>query len=132
MNQVGQAATAVPSAQKQRRDHDRYVVEIPCLLRVQEIHGGTHRGTYGVTVLDLSQAGLRVSCPRTLPSGSRVEITFLSAKIIGTVRYARDVEREFYLGIEADSVETPTERLTAPELDLITLFQADRRRLRRL
>jgi hypothetical protein len=124
--------TAAPSPEIQRREHDRYVVEIPCLLRVQEIHGGTHRGTYGVTVLDLSQVGLRVTCPRALPSGSRVEITFLNAKIMGSVRYARDVEREFYLGIEADSVETSTARLTAPELDLIALFQADRRRLRRL
>lgn len=75
------------------------MVNVAGVLRVQGI--GTN--VYVITVLDVSRSGLRVSCPITVPAGSRVEVTACDTDISGEVRYVRDVgTREFWLGIRAD------------------------------
>lgn len=103
------------------------MVEMPGLLRLHETRGGI----YAVTVLDVSQSGLRVSCPRLIMSGVRVEVTCRDVTIVGIVRYARDVGDEIHLGIEADLAETAANNSMPTELDLTSLFPKDQPRLRR-
>lgn len=117
MNQM--SAAAAPDGLEQRK-HDRYQVEMPGLLRIPEIRGGI----YVITVLDVSISGLRFSCPRDVPVGSRVEVKCLRAKVGGIVRYVREGEREFHVGIEADLVEAPGRPADAP-LDLTELFRKE-------
>jgi hypothetical protein len=112
----------------EQRKHERHVVEIPCLLRLEETRGGV----YAVTVLDVSASGLRISAPKPLPANSRVEIRFQNLKIFASVRYTRELGGAFYLGVEADLVETPAGRLAAPDFDLTSLLQSERPRLRRV
>lgn len=77
----------------------RYMVNVAGVLRVE----GLAMGVYVVTVLDVSKSGLRVSCPISVPAGTRVEVTCCDTNIIGEVRYAREVgANEFWLGIRAD------------------------------
>jgi len=111
----------------EQRRHERHVVELPGLLRVTETRGGI----YSVTVLDLSQSGLRVSSPRLVASGTRVEVMCRNVRIAGTVRYAREVGDGVHLGIEADEAEIAGRKSETPELDLTALFPDDRPRLRR-
>ena len=125
------AAGRLAPERVQQRRHDRYQVEIPGLLRLQETRGGI----YGVTVLDVSRTGLRISCPKALASGTRVEIRCQNIKVLGTVKYSREVGNEIYLGIEADVVDTAaTDPGTAgvTEVDLLSLFSTDAMRLKRL
>lgn len=122
------ARPAPPSSENlgQRR-HDRYVVETPGILRLQNTRGGI----YVITVLDVSKSGLRINCPTAVPYGSRVEVQCKGAKVFGTVRYTREVGYEFHVGIEADLVEAPIGAAPSAELDLTSLFPTDLTRLRR-
>lgn len=122
------ASSAATPEKTQQRKHDRYIVEIPGLLRVQEVPAGF----YAVTVLDISKSGLRICCPKPFSSGTRVEVKCQSAKIFGTIKYAREDGYGFHLGIEADLVETAKGRVAAEELDLMSVFPTNLTRLRRL
>jgi len=127
MNAVRPLTTAQGFDNPQQRKHDRYVVEIPGLLRIAETRGGI----YAVTLLDVSESGFRVSCPKPIPSGTRVEVKCRAAKILGTVRYAREVEYEFHLGVEAAVVDVPGGGAENEKVDLISLFPPPATRLRR-
>jgi hypothetical protein len=130
MNPSSLAAGSPGPERAQQRRHDRYQVEIPGLLRVQEAPGGM----YAVTVLDVSRTGLRISCPKPFASGTRVEIRCQSTKVAGTVKYARAVGNEIYLGIEADVADpgaAETQTAGAPEIDLLSLFPTYATRLKR-
>lgn len=124
-------AAGSPAAEEvQQRRHDRHQVEIPGLLRLQETRGGI----YAVTVLDISKAGVRISCPKALASGTRVEVKCLNTKMFGTVKYAREVGNEIYLGVEVDVVDAANMGAgtsSAAEVDLLTLFPTDVTRLKR-
>ncbi len=111
----------------QKRRHDRYTVETPGLLRLQETRGGI----YAITVLDVSKSGLRINCPSAVLSDSRVEVKVHGSTIVGTVRYARSVGYEFHVGIEAELLQTAAGATSGEELDLTLLFPADAIRLRR-
>jgi len=106
----------------EQRQQDRHAVRIPGILRLPEIRGGM----YLVTVFDVSRGGLRVSCPRALPSGTRAEIVFNGATVAGTTRYAREVRNEWHLGIEADGLEIRGSRVENSELDLTVLMNDGR------
>jgi PilZ domain-containing protein len=127
----GHLAAGSPALERvQQRRHDRYQVEIPGLLRLLETRGGI----YAVTVLDVSKTGLRISCPKPFASGTRVEIRCRSTKILGTVKYVREVRNETYLGIEADlpdTTSTAAGTTGAAEIDLLSLFPLDMTRLKR-
>jgi hypothetical protein len=127
----GRLAAGSPALEKvQERRHDRYQVEIPGLLRLLETRGGI----YAVTVLDVSKTGLRISCPQPFASGTRVEIRCQGKKILGTVKYAREVRNETYLGIEADlpdAASTAAGTTGTAEVDLLSLFPMDMTRLKR-
>lgn len=125
MNPVRSGPAASPNFQQRR--HDRFTVETPGLLRIQETRGGI----YAITVLDVSKAGLRVNCPIAVPSDARVELKVQGSTILGTVRYARSVGYEFHVGIEAELLQTKIGTARGEELDLISLFPADAVRLRR-
>lgn len=116
MNQV-RPTPAVPANLRQRR-HDRFVVETPGILRIQNTRGGI----YVITVLDVSKSGLRINCSTALPYGSRVEVKCKNAKVFGEVRYTREVGYEYHVGIEADLVEAPLDAVPSAEFDLTTLF----------
>lgn len=121
-------SAAEPATLGEQRRHDRYQVEIPGILRIQEMSGGI----YMVTVLDISKSGLRLSCPVPVPSGTRVEVKCQSVKVLGRVKYAREDGHGFNLGIEADLVETQKGTVAAEELDLMSVFPNNLTRLRRL
>ena len=127
MNSTHAAAAAETTQGIEHRRHDRHVVEMPGILTLQDTRGGV----YAVTVLDVSQSGLRLSCPKSLPSGTRVEVKCQKVKIAGTVRYARDAGTEIYLGIEAELAQAGGVEYKPPELDLTLLFPKDIKRLRR-
>lgn len=58
-----------------------------------------------VTVLDVSQSGLRMRCQTALQMGTRVELLYRDATISGEVRYSREVgPDEFNMGISVDGV----------------------------
>ena len=77
----------------------RYMVNVAGALQVE----GLATDVYVITVLDISRSDLRVSCPISVPAGSRVTVTACQANIIGEVRYTREVgPNEFWLGIKAD------------------------------
>lgn len=118
------AGSATPAEQ---RRHDRYQVEIPGVLRVQETRGGI----YMVTVLDISKSGLRLCCPKLVPPGNRVEVKCQNTKVLGTVKYAREVGYEWNLGIEADAVANESGGLAGAQVDLISMFPPHTLRLRR-
>jgi hypothetical protein len=124
-------AAGSPVAEKaQQRRHDRHQVEIPGILRLQEARGGI----YTVTVLDISTTGLRISCPKAVASGTRVEVSCQSTKVSGSVKYARDVGTEIYLGIEVDAILSPTahgDTSDPAEIDLLSLFPTNVSRLKR-
>ena len=127
---MNSAEACVPDDRRrsiEQRRHERHVVEMPGLLRLHETRGGI----YAVTLLDVSQSGLRVSCPRSIPSGWRVEVSCRNVTIVGIVRYARDVGDEIHLGIEADPAETAVNKSKVTELDLTSLFPNDKPRPRR-
>jgi hypothetical protein len=127
----GHLAAVSPALEKvQQRRHDRYRVEIPGLLRLLETRGGI----YAITVLDVSKTGLRISCPKPVASGTRVEFRCQSTKILGTVKYAREVGNETYLGIEADPSDaagTAAGTSGGATTDLLSLFPTDVMRLKR-
>lgn len=100
---------------------------MPGILNLRETRGGV----YAVTVLDVSQFGLRVSCPKSFASGTRVEVKCQKVRIAGTVRYTRDTGGEIYLGIEAELAQAGGVESKPPELDLTLLFPKDIKRLRR-
>lgn len=84
---------------------------------------GTRGGVYVVTILDVSKSGLCISSSMALSSGTPVDILCRGVRIIGTVRYARNVGKdEFHLGVQAadDSTGPRTEE---GELDLTLLFK---------
>ena len=117
-------ATIVTASSKnlQQRKHERFVVKAPAILRLPMTQGGT----YLITVIEVSKTGLRISCPIALESGARVEVKVLGSTVLGTARYAREVEREFYVGIEADTVEPRIEGAQGDDFDLTQLFLAGR------
>jgi hypothetical protein len=100
-----------------QRAHERVVVKVPGILRIPE----TRSGTYLITVLDASKMGLRISCPIAIAAGTRVEVKFGGATVMGTARYAREMDRDFNVGIEAHAIE---DRLgvRTEEFDLTTLL----------
>ncbi len=102
----------------QQRAHERFLVKVPGILRVPEIRSTT----YLITVLDASKMGLRVSCPIAIAAGTRVEVKFCGATVTGTARYARAVDREYNVGIEASAVETATQGLQTENFDVTMLF----------
>jgi len=77
----------------------RYTVDVGGVLQVE----GVPTAVYVVTVMDVSKLGLRVSCPVSIPVGTRVEVGCCDTTIFGQVRYASEVgPNDFYLGIRAD------------------------------
>jgi hypothetical protein len=102
----------------QQRTHERIGVKVPGVLRVPE----ARCGTYLITVLDASKTGLRISSPVGVPAGTRVEVRMLGATVMGVARYAREVDREFHVGIEADAVQNLSAPVQTEEFDLTSLF----------
>ena len=118
-------AEALEDGRDQRR-HDRYVIEMPGVLRLDGA-----RGVFLVTVLDLSKSGLRFRSSRTFPAGARVEVKCGDKRIFGVVRYAREVGHEFNVGVEADRVEAPNGAVVAgDDLDLTAIFPIESKRPR--
>jgi hypothetical protein len=79
------------------RNEVRHPVEQAAVLRVPGMAGGI----YLVTILDVSKSGLRVSCTRSLVDRTQVEVIYAKLKILGEVRYVREVELgTFHLGIQ--------------------------------
>lgn len=77
----------------------RFSVDLGGVLQVK----GSGIAIYVVTVRDISKSGLRVSCPASLPDGTRVEVACCDTIIAGEVRYSREVfADDFYIGIKAD------------------------------
>lgn len=76
----------------------RYTVNLGGVLQIE----GVPASVYVVTVLDVSKSGLRVSCPISVPVGSRVSVACWNTNISGEVRYTREVALdEFHIGIKA-------------------------------
>ena len=113
-------ATVTLTQPLRQRTQDRVPVRLPGILRVPDIRGGV----YLVTVLDISKGGLRVDCPRPLPDGTRVEVKFNNSTVFGTTKYARPVNEQFHVGIEADRAQTRRQDVQGPELDLTALLVA--------
>lgn len=112
------ARTPASAQTSEQRTQNRVAVRIPAILRLPEVRGGI----FLVTVLDLSKTGLRITCPRALPSGSRLELKFNDVTVFGVARYSRAVEEEFQAGIEADGVKQSTGEFQSSDLDLTLLF----------
>src|SRR5208282_5328332 len=104
-----------------QRKNPRYQVEAPAVMRVQG------RGPFVVTILDVSTTGVRVSSPSEFPAGTRVNITCGGAQVAGEIRYSRQVEREFHVGVLADGASAGAISETG-EVDLMRLFQHHLRR----
>jgi hypothetical protein len=68
-----------------------FVVKVPGILRIPEARSSS----YLITVLDSSKMGLRISCPIAIAAGTRVEVRFDGAAVMGTARYAREMDRDF-------------------------------------
>lgn len=105
----------------QQRKNPRYQVEAPAIMRVEG------RGPFVVTVLDVSTTGVRVSSPSEFPAGTRVNITCGGAQLTGEIRYCRQVEREFNVGVLADGASAGAISETG-EIDLMRLFPPHIRR----
>jgi hypothetical protein len=121
MNQsftMNQGAETVTTKSLRQRKHERFVVKAPAILRLPQTPGAT----YLITVIEASKTGLRISSPVTLPAGTQVEVRVLGSTVLGTAKYARGVENEFYIGIEADTVDPPIEGAQGEEFDLTLLF----------
>ncbi len=103
----------------ENRRHARYELEEPGFLRVMPQPGeATHVGAFVITILDVSQQGLRIRSSRPLPDGTSVEIRCRGKRIVGEVRYARGMnEAEVHMGVRADSVDGLSE-----DVDLTLLF----------
>lgn len=106
-----------PAISTQQRAHERFNVKVPGVLRMPDVQ----KGTYVITVLDASKTGMRVSCSIAIPSGTRVEVKAQGATLTGIARYARNVDREFNVGIEVDSINEQRE-----EFDVAVLFRTAR------
>jgi hypothetical protein len=104
-----------------QRAHERVVVKVPAILKIPEVRSGT----YLITVLDASKMGLRISCPIAIAPGTRVEVRFGGVTVMGTARYARDMDRDFNVGIEAHAVEDQFHSQTE-EFDLTSLLNHKR------
>jgi len=109
------------SARSGQRAHERVVVKVPGILRIPEARSGT----YLITVLDASKMGLRISCPIAIAAGTRVEVRFGGATVVGTARYSREMDRDFNVGIEAHAVEDQA-RSQTEEFDLTSLLNGRR------
>ena len=106
-----------------RRRHERYKFEKPGLLRIEGVRGGM----FVVTVLDISKSGLRLNSPKSVEVGTRVEVHCLSKKILGRVRYVREVGGfDHHIGVEAEAVEAGGMVSPTGELDLTSLFEIAR------
>jgi len=79
---------------EQRRER-RYLVELSATLRIAT------RTTLVVMIVDVSNMGLRVTCPEALPTGTQICIQVRGLELAGEVRYAREIDPgEFHLGIQ--------------------------------
>jgi hypothetical protein len=103
----------------EQRQSTRYHVEVPAIMRVQG-----KPGPFLITILDVSESGLRVSSSSAVQEGSKITITTRGATITGEVRYARSVDYEFHLGVQADGASA--EGFSNGKFDLTTLFQTRR------
>jgi hypothetical protein len=75
-----------------------------------------------VRVLDISKAGLRARVSVAFPVGTRVEVLCRSIRILGQVRYLRNLDEDgFNLGIQADSASDGAEIANA-DMDLTSLL----------
>jgi len=73
----------------------RYAVHVSGILQVEG-------NVYVVEVLDVSSAGLRITCPISIPVGARLVVTTCHTDIVGEVQEARAVgANEFRLSVEA-------------------------------
>ena len=124
MRSASAAAIFTPPGKIQERRHDRFVVELPAIFRLR----GNSRGSYLGTVLDVSRTGLRINCPTALLADTPVEITCINVTIEGTVRYARECDPGFHLGIEAQSAVRAGKRFEGDDLDLMSLFPLQAKR----
>ena len=80
------------------------------------------------TILDVSKAGLRISCSVAIAADTLVEITCMNVTIEGTVRYARGCDPGFNLGIEARCAIQAGNRFEGDDLDLMSLFPPEAKR----
>jgi PilZ domain len=98
----------------EKRQNPRYEIEAPAVLRVEGLPG-----SFLVTLLDVSAAGLRLSAPVALPQGAKVGIRCLGRQMSGEIRYSRPMEdSRFHIGVLVESVSGG-----AGELDLVSLFR---------
>jgi hypothetical protein len=101
------------------RTSPRQPVQISATLRVE-----SSGRLYTVSIVDISQTGLRVRSPKPLPPGFRVEVNCRHAQIRGEVRYSRLLaDDEFYIGIEAKAESSVFGQTGA--LDLTALHRTD-------
>src|SRR5690242_9715331 len=83
------------------RKHRRYEVEEPAFMRVL----GPAGGAFVITILDISEKGLRIRCPRPLPDRTPIEIRCRGTMIGGEIRYSRAMDaNDVHVGILATSV----------------------------
>jgi len=88
-------------ASADNRRHRRFELEEPAFMRLL----GPPGGAFVITILDISEQGLRARCSRALPEGTPIEIRCRKTMIIGEIRYARTIDAsEVHLGIQATSV----------------------------
>jgi hypothetical protein len=82
------------------RANGRFMLNVAGVLEVK----GLAANIYIITVLDIARCGLRVTCPVSVPVGSRVVVTSCHTDIVGEVRNTRAMGvNEFWLDIKADT-----------------------------
>lgn len=101
----------------ENRRSPRYNVEAPAILRVDG-----RAGPFLVTVLDVSESGVRVNSPTAFVSGTLVTLTCRGSTVSGEIRYTRSVDSGFHVGILANSASDGA-RSESGEMDLTRLFK---------
>jgi hypothetical protein len=110
------SATQTESTDQRRQARNK--AEVPAIMQIEG-----SRGTFLVTVLDVSKTGFRVSCSTAASPGKRVTVSCGGATVSGEVRYCRDIGgNDFNLGIAAanGSAHLVSE---SGELDVTLMFK---------
>ena len=102
-----------------QRQSPRILVDVPAVLSVVGA-----ASVCSARVLDVSKSGYRVNCPFKLESGTEVRLICLAKRILGKVRYSRQIEsHEFHVGVEVTEVSTDGLSRSEP-VDLTLIFQS--------
>jgi hypothetical protein len=96
---VSELRAPVSKSGVEQRKERRYLVEQSATLRV-----AAKRSILLVMIVDVSNKGLRVTCPEAFPTGTQITIQVRGLELRGEVRYAREIDPgEFHLGIKTNT-----------------------------